>query len=54
MLHWKLGGLGMSSFLALNRALLFKRVWRFRVQPDPFWAKVVNTIHENHVIFIVF
>ncbi|GJV63533.1 RNA-directed DNA polymerase, eukaryota, reverse transcriptase zinc-binding domain protein [Tanacetum coccineum] len=32
------GGLGVSSFYALNRALLFKWVWRFRTQRSSLWA----------------
>nr|GFC43991.1 RNA-directed DNA polymerase, eukaryota, reverse transcriptase zinc-binding domain protein [Tanacetum cinerariifolium] len=28
----EMGGLGVSSFYALNRALIFKLIWRFRTQ----------------------
>ncbi|GJS72037.1 RNA-directed DNA polymerase, eukaryota [Tanacetum coccineum] len=39
------GGLGVSSFYALNRALLFKWVWRFRTQQLALWTKVIKWIH---------
>ncbi|GJZ31419.1 hypothetical protein Tco_0576466 [Tanacetum coccineum] len=32
------GGLGVSSFYALNRALMFKWVWRFKTQKDLLWS----------------
>ncbi|GJZ54192.1 hypothetical protein Tco_0609077 [Tanacetum coccineum] len=38
------GGLGMSSFYALNRALLLKWVWRFRTQRSSLWARVIKGI----------
>ncbi|GKE37099.1 RNA-directed DNA polymerase, eukaryota, reverse transcriptase zinc-binding domain protein [Tanacetum coccineum] len=39
------GGLGISSFYALNRALLFKWIWRFHTQGSSLWAKVIKGIH---------
>ncbi|GKB07211.1 RNA-directed DNA polymerase, eukaryota, reverse transcriptase zinc-binding domain protein [Tanacetum coccineum] len=39
------GGLGVSSFFALNRALLFKWVWRFHTQQSSLWSKVIKGIH---------
>ncbi|GJV78770.1 hypothetical protein Tco_1514640 [Tanacetum coccineum] len=39
------GGLGVSSFYALNRALLFKWVWCFRTQGSSIWARVIKGIH---------
>ncbi|GJS69396.1 hypothetical protein Tco_0702237 [Tanacetum coccineum] len=39
------GGLGVSSFHALNRALSFKWVWRFRTQGSSLWARVIKGIH---------
>nr|GEZ85377.1 RNA-directed DNA polymerase, eukaryota [Tanacetum cinerariifolium] len=39
------GGLGVSSLFALNRALMFKWVWRFFNQKDSLWAKVMQAIH---------
>ncbi|KAL4579598.1 hypothetical protein LXL04_015752 [Taraxacum kok-saghyz] len=41
------GGLGVGSFYALDRALLFKWVWRFKAQPCAFWVKVVKAIHGS-------
>ncbi|GJY40436.1 RNA-directed DNA polymerase, eukaryota, reverse transcriptase zinc-binding domain protein [Tanacetum coccineum] len=49
------GGHGVLSFYALNRALLFKWVWRFRTQQSSLWTKVIKGIHGedgklgNHV-----
>ncbi|GJY07898.1 RNA-directed DNA polymerase, eukaryota, reverse transcriptase zinc-binding domain protein [Tanacetum coccineum] len=37
--------LGVSSFYALNRALLFKWVWRFRTQRSSLWARGIKGIH---------
>nr|GFB96745.1 RNA-directed DNA polymerase, eukaryota [Tanacetum cinerariifolium] len=39
------GGLGMSSFLAMNYALLLKWVWRFKVQPDAMRVSIIKAIH---------
>ncbi|GKA41711.1 RNA-directed DNA polymerase, eukaryota, reverse transcriptase zinc-binding domain protein, partial [Tanacetum coccineum] len=39
------GGLGVSSFYALNRALLFKWVWRFCTQQSALWTKIIKGIH---------
>ncbi|GKE12159.1 RNA-directed DNA polymerase, eukaryota, reverse transcriptase zinc-binding domain protein, partial [Tanacetum coccineum] len=39
------GGLGVSSFYALNRALIFKWIWRFRTQNSSLWARVIKAIH---------
>nr|GEY63204.1 RNA-directed DNA polymerase, eukaryota, nucleotide-binding alpha-beta plait domain protein [Tanacetum cinerariifolium] len=44
----KHGGLGVSSFYALNRALLFKWVWRFISQANSFWAHVISSIHGSN------
>lgn len=41
------GGLGVSSFYALNRAFFFKWVWRFRTQQSSLWAKVIKGIHDD-------
>ncbi|GKC19658.1 hypothetical protein Tco_1021808 [Tanacetum coccineum] len=41
------GVLGISSFYALNRALLFKWVWRFHTQSSSLWAKVIKRIHDE-------
>ncbi|GJT28794.1 hypothetical protein Tco_0909069 [Tanacetum coccineum] len=39
------GGLGVPSLYALNRALLFKWVWRFYTQWFSLWAKVIRGMH---------
>ncbi|GJS50108.1 retrovirus-related pol polyprotein from transposon TNT 1-94 [Tanacetum coccineum] len=39
------GGLGVSSFYALNRALIFKWVWRFRTRPNSLWYRAIMAIH---------
>ncbi|GJY99671.1 RNA-directed DNA polymerase, eukaryota [Tanacetum coccineum] len=39
------GVLGVSSFFALNRALIFKWVWRFRSQSNSLWSRVIKVLH---------
>ncbi|GJW45828.1 RNA-directed DNA polymerase, eukaryota, partial [Tanacetum coccineum] len=39
------GGLGVSSFYALNRALIFKWVWRFCTQGNSIWSRVIKALH---------
>nr|GEY57431.1 RNA-directed DNA polymerase, eukaryota, reverse transcriptase zinc-binding domain protein [Tanacetum cinerariifolium] len=39
------GGLGVSSLFALNRALMFKWVWRFITQGSSLWARVIKALH---------
>nr|GEV63917.1 hypothetical protein [Tanacetum cinerariifolium] len=41
----KRGGLGVSSFFALNRALLLKWVWRFISQDGSLWSRVIRSIY---------
>ncbi|GKE34937.1 RNA-directed DNA polymerase, eukaryota, partial [Tanacetum coccineum] len=41
----KNGGLGVSSFHALNRALLLKWVWRFISQDGSLWFRVIQALH---------
>ncbi|GJW57675.1 RNA-directed DNA polymerase, eukaryota, reverse transcriptase zinc-binding domain protein [Tanacetum coccineum] len=38
------GGLGVLSFYALNRALLFKWGWRFRNDNNSLWARVIKAM----------
>ncbi|GJX53515.1 RNA-directed DNA polymerase, eukaryota, reverse transcriptase zinc-binding domain protein, partial [Tanacetum coccineum] len=38
-------GLGISSFFALNRALIFKWVWRFCTQKSSLWTRVITAIY---------
>ncbi|GKA70432.1 hypothetical protein Tco_0776571 [Tanacetum coccineum] len=44
----KNGGLGVNSFFAMNRALLFKWVWRFKIHKEVLWVKVVKSIHRDY------
>nr|GEU61206.1 RNA-directed DNA polymerase, eukaryota, reverse transcriptase zinc-binding domain protein [Tanacetum cinerariifolium] len=39
------GGLCVSSLFALNRALMFKWVWRFITQGSSLWARVIKALH---------
>ncbi|GKD88956.1 RNA-directed DNA polymerase, eukaryota, partial [Tanacetum coccineum] len=41
----EVGGLGMSNFFAMNRALLFKWIWRFKAHPEAMWVLVIKAIH---------
>nr|GEW76783.1 RNA-directed DNA polymerase, eukaryota, reverse transcriptase zinc-binding domain protein [Tanacetum cinerariifolium] len=41
----KNGGLDVSSLFALNRALLFKWIWRFLSQDGSLWYHVICAIH---------
>nr|GEX54126.1 RNA-directed DNA polymerase, eukaryota, reverse transcriptase zinc-binding domain protein [Tanacetum cinerariifolium] len=41
------GGLGVSSLYALNRAFMFKWVWRFTTQRSSLWARVIKAIHGD-------
>nr|GEY88389.1 RNA-directed DNA polymerase, eukaryota, reverse transcriptase zinc-binding domain protein [Tanacetum cinerariifolium] len=41
------GGLGVLSLYALNRALMFKWVWRFTTQRSSLWARVIKAIHGD-------
>ncbi|GJT00400.1 RNA-directed DNA polymerase, eukaryota, reverse transcriptase zinc-binding domain protein [Tanacetum coccineum] len=41
------GGLSVSSLYALNRALIFKWVWRFRTQNLSLWSRVIKAIHGD-------
>ncbi|GJU17615.1 RNA-directed DNA polymerase, eukaryota [Tanacetum coccineum] len=45
----KKGGLGISSFHALNRALLLKWVWLFISQDGSFWSKVISVIYGSSI-----
>nr|GEZ20323.1 RNA-directed DNA polymerase, eukaryota, reverse transcriptase zinc-binding domain protein [Tanacetum cinerariifolium] len=41
----KYGGLGISSFFAMNRALLSKWVWRFLSETSSLWTRTIKAIH---------
>nr|GEZ74861.1 RNA-directed DNA polymerase, eukaryota, reverse transcriptase zinc-binding domain protein [Tanacetum cinerariifolium] len=40
----KHGGLGVSSYYALNRALLFKWVWKFISQDNSLWFRFISSM----------
>nr|GEV43027.1 RNA-directed DNA polymerase, eukaryota, reverse transcriptase zinc-binding domain protein [Tanacetum cinerariifolium] len=39
------GGLGVSSLYALNRALMFKWIWRFHTHDLSLWVKVIKAVY---------
>ncbi|GJV53095.1 hypothetical protein Tco_1448836 [Tanacetum coccineum] len=41
------GFLGVSSFYALNRALLFKWVWRFISRDNSLWCRLIMSMHGS-------
>ncbi|GJR90258.1 RNA-directed DNA polymerase, eukaryota [Tanacetum coccineum] len=43
----KNGGLGVSSFFALNRALLFKWIWRFISNDSSLWYRCIKAIYGD-------
>nr|GEV89129.1 RNA-directed DNA polymerase, eukaryota, reverse transcriptase zinc-binding domain protein [Tanacetum cinerariifolium] len=43
----KKGDLGVSSSYALNRALMFKWIWRFTTNKSSLWARVIKAIHGD-------
>ncbi|GJW48509.1 hypothetical protein Tco_0080155 [Tanacetum coccineum] len=45
----KKGGLGVSSFHALNRALLLKWVWRFVSQDGSLWFRVIQAVYGSTI-----
>ncbi|GJY28925.1 RNA-directed DNA polymerase, eukaryota [Tanacetum coccineum] len=45
----KNGGLGVSSFFALNRALLLKWVWRFISQDGSLWFRVIRALYGDSI-----
>ncbi|GJZ21181.1 RNA-directed DNA polymerase, eukaryota [Tanacetum coccineum] len=45
----KNGGLGVSSFHALNRALLLKWVWRFISQDGSMWFRVIKALYGHSI-----
>ncbi|GKC40587.1 hypothetical protein Tco_1052971 [Tanacetum coccineum] len=42
------GGLGVTSFYALNRGLLFKWIWRFLSRDQSLWAQVIHALHGSN------
>nr|GFB16498.1 RNA-directed DNA polymerase, eukaryota [Tanacetum cinerariifolium] len=45
----KHGGLGVSSYYALNRTLLLKWVWCFIFQDGSLWSRVINAIYGSSI-----
>nr|GEV47131.1 hypothetical protein [Tanacetum cinerariifolium] len=45
----KKGGLGVSSFFSLNRALLLKWVWQFLSQDGSLWSQVIGAIYSSRL-----
>nr|GEX93132.1 hypothetical protein [Tanacetum cinerariifolium] len=45
----KNGVLGVSSFFALNRALLLKWVWRYLVQDGSLWYHIISAIYGSRL-----
>ncbi|GKC40921.1 RNA-directed DNA polymerase, eukaryota [Tanacetum coccineum] len=45
----KYGGLGVSSFFAFKRALLFKWVWRFISHDKSLWFRVISAMHGSNI-----
>nr|GEW84743.1 RNA-directed DNA polymerase, eukaryota, reverse transcriptase zinc-binding domain protein [Tanacetum cinerariifolium] len=39
------GGLGVSSLFTLNRALLFKWMWRFHNDINALWSRFIRAVH---------
>nr|GEV25887.1 RNA-directed DNA polymerase, eukaryota, reverse transcriptase zinc-binding domain protein [Tanacetum cinerariifolium] len=52
----KYGGLGVSSYYALNRTLLLKWVWRFISQDGSLWYRVIHALYgtslESHPLHL--
>ncbi|GKA26171.1 RNA-directed DNA polymerase, eukaryota [Tanacetum coccineum] len=44
----KNGGIGVSSFFAINRALLFKWVWRFFSDDSSLWSTFIKALFGFH------
>ncbi|GKA90831.1 hypothetical protein Tco_0812701 [Tanacetum coccineum] len=40
-------GLGVSSFFAFNRALIFKWIWQFLTQGSSLWARFIKAIYGD-------
>nr|GEY39570.1 RNA-directed DNA polymerase, eukaryota, reverse transcriptase zinc-binding domain protein [Tanacetum cinerariifolium] len=46
----KYGGLGVSSYYAFNRVLLFKWVWRFISQDNSLWCRFITSMHGSQLL----
>ncbi|GJR35581.1 hypothetical protein Tco_1211265 [Tanacetum coccineum] len=49
-------GWGVSSFFALNRALLFKWVWHYLSHDNSLWSRIISALHglNGHVLSAAF
>nr|GEY14256.1 RNA-directed DNA polymerase, eukaryota, reverse transcriptase zinc-binding domain protein [Tanacetum cinerariifolium] len=47
MAHKNQGGLGVHSLYALNHALIFKWIWRFKSAHSGIWLNVIKAIYGN-------
>nr|GEW99156.1 hypothetical protein [Tanacetum cinerariifolium] len=45
----KKGGLGVSSFFALNRALLFKLIWIFMSHGTSLWSRFIKALYGDRI-----
>ncbi|GKB49399.1 RNA-directed DNA polymerase, eukaryota [Tanacetum coccineum] len=45
----KNGGLGVSSFYALNQAMFLKWVWRFISEDGSLWSRVIQAVYGSHI-----
>lgn len=43
----KNGGLGIRSLLSSNQSLLAKWWWRFKIEPNALWRKIITSIFGN-------
>ncbi|MFS7913004.1 putative reverse transcriptase zinc-binding domain-containing protein [Helianthus anomalus] len=41
------GGLGIRKLAAVNRALIAKWAWRFKVESNSLWVKTISAIHSH-------
>nr|GEX57073.1 RNA-directed DNA polymerase, eukaryota, reverse transcriptase zinc-binding domain protein [Tanacetum cinerariifolium] len=46
----KYGGLGVSSYYAFNRVLLFKWAWRFISQDNSLWCRFITSMHGSQLL----
>ncbi|GKG57824.1 hypothetical protein Tco_0587422, partial [Tanacetum coccineum] len=43
----ELGGLGVGSISTLNKALMFKWIWRFMVTFEDMWIKAIKNVYGS-------
>ncbi|XP_076920757.1 uncharacterized protein LOC143581964 [Bidens hawaiensis] len=42
-----MGGLGINKLKDVNTALLAKWGWRYKIEKDNLWVRVINALHEG-------